>query len=196
MLRLDRPRRPPLRPIEALEVFMNSRFECRSSKDWGLGSSRLRPLPPPGPFWWWRGMAACWGVRGSLRPVPVGISLLTVGAVGLAGLLGRLSDRLSVLSTLPVGATPRSLVFRSIVLVALEAARLTSGNVRPDLPPPVLPFPAAGLALPTTFSITIMVPGGWLGVFGSLLPPDAVEGLGLKLGWLACLSNRPFVKGW
>ena len=58
-------------------------------------------------------MAACWGVRGSLRPVPVGISLLTVGAVGLAGLLGRLSDRLSVLSTLPAGATPRSLVLRS-----------------------------------------------------------------------------------
>ena len=113
MLRLDRPRRPPLSPIEALEVFMNSRLECRSSKDWGLGSSRLRPLPPPGPFWWWRGMAACWGGRGSLRPVPVGISLLTVGAVGLAGLLGRLSDRLSVLSTLPAGATPRSLVLRS-----------------------------------------------------------------------------------
>ena len=88
------------------------------------------------------------------------------------------------------------LVYLPIVLVALEAARLTSGNVRPDLEVLPLPVAAAGLALPTTFSITIMVPGGWLGVLGNLLPPDAVEGLGLKLGWLACLSNRPFVKGW
>ena len=43
MLRLERPSRPPLRPIDALELFMISRLECRSSKDWGFGSSLLRP---------------------------------------------------------------------------------------------------------------------------------------------------------
>ena len=83
MLRLDRPRRPP-RPTEALELFMNSRLECRSSRDCGLGSSRFRPLPPPAPLpvLWCKGRSDCWGVRGSLRPVPVGMSFVLSPARG------------------------------------------------------------------------------------------------------------------
>ena len=48
-----------------------------------------------------------------------------------------------------------------------------------------------------TFSITIIVPGGWEGVLGNLLlnaltlPPAPLVGRGLKFGWLHCRSNRP-----
>lgn len=61
---------------------------------------------------------------------------------------------------------------------ALVPGLLGSGNVRPR---PVLL---------TTFSITMIVPGGLMGVLGSLRPP-AVAGLGLRLGWLEWRSSLP-----
>lgn len=73
-------------------------------------------------------------------------------------------------------ATPLAggLVF--LARAALVPGLLGSGNVRPR---PVLL---------TTFSITMIVPGGFMGVLGSLRPP-AVAGLGLRFGWLEWRSS-------
>ena len=154
MLRLERPTRPP-NPCEAFDVFIISRLEWRSSRDWGLGSSRLRPLDVTsgtGP-WCCIGMPACWwGVFGKHRPVPLGFALV--------GLRGKLWERRS-LSPTPIpgaAAATTAALFEAAAArkrglrwtAALEPALRTSGKVRPR------PL--------TTFSITIIVPGGWFGV--------------------------------
>ena len=137
--------------------------------------------------------ACCAGVLGKHRPVPLAISL--TDGFALVGLRGKLRERRSLsptpalLACAEAGTTAAAALFAAAAaprrglrwMAALEPALRTSGKVRPR----PLPLPL------TTFSITIIVPGGW---FGVLKVQKVVISKGHLFSDDSALTNRPDTK--